>query len=331
MKNEFQTFLKVYEELIFESLKHNIKSNPIPNISKENLIYKPKVKNEIIKALNNINWFYDNEDIKFLYTENIILESPGSIEYPGSLCDQILNSKNNQTFTNNQICSFINEDWKYYKKLLKFGKSIKILKFDFGDVNEIQEIFKNDEDILNIALEIFLNNKNANGASLYYNDLCTLIFNIKKYTKKTILHEFTHYIQNLLNVETVKVKKNLDKNKLSFLNLSNDDLSVVIEILKDKNEIIPYVNEFCEDIMNVFKEYQKINEGLEWSNTFIEYFLKMILNSQNLKDEKLFKLYKHITNNDLLPLYIVIGCNIFDIQWKRIEHILYVKNKEIKF
>jgi stage III sporulation protein AD len=187
------------------------------------------------------------------------------------------------------------------------------------------------KDILDIALEIFLNNKNANGASLYYNDLCTLIFNTQKYTKKIILHEFTHYIQNLLNVETVKVKRNFDKNKLSFLNLSNNDLNVVIKILKDKNEIIPYINEFCEDIMNVFKEYQKINEGLEWSNTFIEYFLKMILNSQNLKDEKLFKLYKHITNNDLLPLYIVIGCYIFDIQWKRIEYILYVKNKEIKF
>jgi hypothetical protein len=51
MKNEFQTFLKIYEKLIFESLKHQIKNNPSPHISKENLIYKPKVKNEVIKAL----------------------------------------------------------------------------------------------------------------------------------------------------------------------------------------------------------------------------------------------------------------------------------------
>lgn len=40
MKSEFSKFLKVYEELIFESLKHNIKSNPTPHISKENI--KPK-------------------------------------------------------------------------------------------------------------------------------------------------------------------------------------------------------------------------------------------------------------------------------------------------
>ena len=102
----------------------------------------------------------------------------------------------------------------------------------------------------------------------------------------------------------------------------------MINILNDENEIIPYVNEFCEDVMNVFKEYQKIN-SIEWSNSFFDFFIKTLLNSNDIYNEELLKVYKKVTN-DLTPLYVTLGCFTYNIDIERIKHILYEENKWIE-
>ena len=309
--NDFEKFKNTYLAILFESSLHEFnKGNKNPYIKEK--LYSPKTKNEFKKALKNITWVYDNDDLDLLYVENVINEAPGSLDYPGTLCDKILSIENYKNLTNNEVLSYIDQNWKYYNELKEKGKTIKIFKFDFSDKNSIKEnfhILNLDKNILNEFINEYLNNLDAYGSFIPLGlDIMIFSFNIKKYTKKTILHEFTHYLQHILNVEKVSVKDNLNKTKLEFLNLSEKQYIDILNILQDEDEIIPYVNEFCEDVMNIFKEYQKINQNLQWENNiFIEYFINTLLNSENIKQEKLFKLYKKICK-DLTPLYIVLGC-----------------------
>lgn len=327
--NDFEKFKNTYLAILFESSFHEFeKGNPIPYIKKP--LYFPKRRYEFIKALKNAKWIYDNENIKFLYTENIITEAPGSIDYPGTLCDKIISLKNSKVLTNKEVLSYINEDWKYYNELKEKGHSIKIFKFNFSNKEEMNKNFNIpnlDENTKEMYVNEFLKNKNSKGSYFKFLNFSIFAFNIN-YTKKTILHEFTHYLQDILNVEKIKVKENLDKNKLKFLNLSDENLSVILEILKNGDEIIPYINEFCENVMNVFKEYQKLDKNLKWEdNSFIKYFIDVLLNSNNIKNEKFFNIYKKINDEDILPLYVVIGCFIYEIDLEKIKRIMYEENK----
>lgn len=330
--NEFKKFENAYLAILFESSLHEFKKgNKNPFIKKP--LYSPKTKNEFKKALKNIKWIYDNEVIKLLYNEDIINESPGSIDYPGTLCDEILFSKNYKNMTNEEVLSFINKNWKYYNELKNSGKLIKIFKFDFSDKNDIRRnfhILNLDEEILNEFINEYFENSNSNGSFMPLgNDIVIFSFNTKNYSKKTILHEFTHYLQYILNVEKINAKNSLNLKKLNFLNLSKEDNKIIINILNDENEVIPYINEFCEDVMNVFKEYIKKFKNVEWSNTFIEFFIKTLLNSEDIRNEEFFKIYQKI-NNDLTPLYVTLGCFIYNIDLERIKHILYEENKWIE-
>ena len=329
---EFETFKNAYLAILFESALKMMETNPCPMVTEEDILYAPKTKNEFIKALKNVEWIYDNEKIDLLYNENIIYEAPGSMDYPGTLCDKIMSCKNFEKLLNNEVISYINKDWKYYNELNKKGKTITIFKFEFSDINDIKEKFclpGLNENLKELYVSKFLNNSNAFGCIIKFIDLYVFCFNINLYTKKTILHEFTHYLQHILNVEIVKIKDDLDNDKLKFLNLTNNDLKIIIDCLKNRREIIPYVNEFCETVMDVFKEYQKLKKDLEWSNTFIEYFIKVLLNSEDIRNEELFKIYKKVSNNDMLPLYIALGCFIFEIDLNRIKKIMFEENKWI--
>lgn len=333
---EFEKFKNIYTYLIMETTFQSFAHNKIPSVGKNNILYRPKTINEFIKSFKNIKWIYENDNINLLYTEEVINEAPGSIDYPGTLCDEILNVKNGKVFNYTEISSYINNTWKYYDILIDNFIPIKVLKFDFSKLNDSINSYDNilidfkDKKILN-KLKEFEKNKNAVGGFQYFDDICLFIFNTNRLLKKkTILHEFTHYIQRILDVEKIKTNKIKDREKLKFLKLDNTSLNDLILMLSNEDEIIPFVNEFCEDVYNVFKEYKKLNKDLEWTNDFIEYFVSTILNSEDLYNEKLVNIYLKV-NEDLTPMFIIIGCYEYGIDWEKIKHIMYVENKIDKY
>ena len=328
---KFKNYVNAYLAILMESSLHEFnKGNKIPYIKKP--LYLPKMKAEFKNALKNSHWIKDNEKINFLYLENnVINESPGSIEYPGTLCDKIFSIENYKNLSNDEVLTYINKDWKYFHELKNHGKTIKIFKFDFSNENDIREnfhILNLDKNTLNEYVNEFLKNQDSNGAFIPLGfDMALFIFNTKNYSKKTILHEFTHYIQHLLNVEKANVKKNIDIEKIKFLKLSKNNIDTIIDILKNEYEIIPYVNEFCEDVMNVYNKYykNKNNELQFGNNIFIEYFINKLLNSNNIIKENLFKMYKECSA-DLTPLYITLCCFIYEIDLEKVKHILFKEN-----
>lgn len=326
--NSFESFKNAYLAILFESSLHEFnKGNKTPYIKKS--LYSPKIKNEFKKAFKNIHWINDNENINFLYLENAVInESPGSIEYPGTLCDKIFNIENYKNLSNDEVLSYIDKDWKYFNELKEHGKLIKIFKFDFSNEDDIRQKFHMlnlDGNTLNEFVNENLKNQDSNGSFMPLGfDMVIFTFNTKKYSKKTILHEFTHYLQYLLNVEKINVKENIDVKKMNFLNLSKNNVDIIINILKNEDEIIPYINEFCEDIMNVYKEYyqNKTDELRFGNNIFIEFFINTLLNSDNVNEEKLFKMYKKCFT-DLTPLYVTLCCFIYEIDLEKVKHILF--------
>lgn len=329
--NSFESFKNAYLAILIESSLHEFsKGSKIPYIKKP--LYLPKIKTEFKNALKNCHWIKDDEKINFLYLENnIINESPGSMEYPGTLCDKIFSIENYKNLSNDEVLTYIDKDWKYFNELKNHGKMIKIFKFDFSNENDIRQNFHMlnlDKNTLNEFVNEFLKNQDSNGSFIPLGfDMVVFIFNTKNYSKKTILHEFTHYIQHLLNVEKINVKGNINIKKIKFLNLSKNNVDIIIDILKNEDEIIPYINEFCEDVMNVYKEYYKNkNNKLQFGNNiFIEYFINTLLNSNNIIKEKLFKMYKKCSA-DLTPLYVTLCCFVYEIDLEKVKQILFKEN-----
>lgn len=66
--------------------------------------------------------------------------------------------------------------------------------------------------------------------------------------------------------------------------------------------------------MNVYNKYykNKNNELQFGNNIFIEYFIKTLLNSNNIIKENLFKMYKECSA-DLTPLYVFTCCMVFNV------------------
>lgn len=79
------------------------------------------------------------------------------------------------------------------------------------------------------------------------------------------------------------------------------------------------LNELKNAIKNVYKKFNILK--LMQKQVFIDYFLSIIFNASNVKEEKLFKLY-HKLNNDIFPLYVVYCCKIFNIKWKKFKEII---------
>lgn len=211
----------------------------------------------------------------------------------------------------------MNKKWKLFKKFIPYIKPFYVFKFDFSNEEEIKRVYKTyiaaDEDVLDFYSKKFVNTfKNSNGVYLHSNDFKAICLNTSKTINVSlIIHEFTHYIQDVFNYENIKFDDEFlfDENKISFLNLNKEELNILHQIFVE-NEIMSHINEFIEYLIIILKDYKKhIKIDLD---IFIEFLQKSFVNNSHIYQSELFKKYIKITN-DLAPLYVFICCMVFNV------------------
>ena len=211
----------------------------------------------------------------------------------------------------------LNKKWKLFKKFIPYIKPFYVFKFDFSNEEEIKRVYKTyiaaDEDVLDFYSKKFVNTfKNSNGVYLHSNDFKAICLNTSKTINVSlIIHEFTHYIQDVFNYENIKFDDEFlfDENKISFLNLNKEELNILHQIFVE-NEIMSHINEFIEYLIIILKDYKKhIKIDLD---IFIEFLQKSFVNNSHIYQSELFKKYIKITN-DLAPLYVFICCMVFNV------------------
>lgn len=310
--NELKKFLDVYASILFESQQGDV-------ISSKNMISKPLNEQDLKELIDTMILVNpDKDDIEILYDPNNLLNE--SKNYSDILV-AILNSKSGKIFNKERIISLVNKKWYLFKNFLKVVHPFYVFKFNFLNKEDVKNVFKTyvtaDDEILNYYGERFVNNSgDSNGVYLHSNNFKVICLNTNKQINLSlIIHEFTHYIQDILNYEKVKFRKNVkfDDNKISFLNLNNDELNILNECFTE-NEIMPYINEFIEYLIKIFNEYNK--KLIVSPEIFIEFTLKSLLN-EKIYESELFENYQKLTN-DLIPLYIFICCMVFNVKKKMI-------------
>lgn len=211
----------------------------------------------------------------------------------------------------------LNKKWKLFKKFIPYIKPFYVFKFNFSNEEEIKRVYKTyiaaDEDVLDFYSKKFVNtSKNSNGVYLHSNDFKAICLNTSKTINVSlIIHEFTHYIQDVFNYENIKFDDEFlfDENKISFLNLNKEELNILHQIFVE-NEIMSHINEFIEYLIIILKDYKKhIKIDLD---IFIEFLQKSFVNNSHIYQSELFKKYIKITN-DLAPLYVFICCMVFNV------------------
>lgn len=305
---KFKNYMNAYVSILFESQQHDV-------ISSNNMISKPLSEHDLKKLIDTMILVNPSKDnIKILYDpENLLNESKNYSD----ILISILNSESGQIFNKSKIKSLLNKKWNLYKKFIPYIKPFYVFKFNFSNEEEIKIVYKTyiaaDEDILDFYSKKFVNNSgNSNGVYLHSNDFKAICLNTNKPINiSLIIHEFTHYIQDVFNYENVEFDDEFlfDENKISFLNLNKEELNVLHEIFIE-DEIMPYINEFIEYLIVIINDYKKhIKVDL---NIFIEFLQKSFVNNSDIYKSELFKKYVKITN-DLTPLYVFICCMVFNV------------------
>lgn len=247
---KFKNYVNAYVSILFESQQHDV-------ISSNNMISKPLSEHDLKKLIDTMILVNPSKDnIKILY-------DPENYDY---ILTSILNSESGQIFNKSKIKSLLNKKWNLYKKFIPYIKPFYVFKFNFSNEEEIKRVYKTyiaaDEDILDFYSKKFINNSgNSNGVYLHSNDFKAICLNTNKPINiSLIVHEFTHYIQDVFNYENVEFDDEFlfDENKISFLNLNKEELNVLHEIFIE-DEIMPYLNEFIEYLIVIkYKNYKQL-------------------------------------------------------------------------
>lgn len=311
-------FIKAYNHIILETALEKMKNSRVASASRKNLLYKPKSLNEILASFNNAFWID--------YEDDIIVES-NLIDPIEDLCEKVLNAKEKITFTNNEALSLIDSSWRFYNDLKSNGKPLIFLKFNFSDESQmtkslsyLMSAIDNESDIKTF-MESFKDHSNSYGVFIDFDDSSFFLLNSIKYTKRTIVHEFIHYALCIID-ESSKVHyemNKIDSEMLNFLNISNEMKKEILDVLNDEDEAIAHLSECYEGIINAWNEHK--NLGIK-KKDYVDYFLSVILNSNDIENEDIFKMYK-LMNEDMLPLYVMIVCYKYDLNWKSLKSFIF--------
>lgn len=315
--NDFEKYINTYLKLLFESKKFDI-------ISDDNLITKPMDADDLKNILKNMIIVNNNasKSLYFPQFNNIIHESRDFED----ILIKISNVQEKKIFTKEEILSSMNVNWKYFKQFQRKVEPFYVFKFSFSNDSEIKKFYQQFFILSDEEMEVNINawkkqTKNAHGVYIKHLSFRAICLNtLNKFQFYTIVHEFTHYLQDVLNIEKSSTQKQnyFDINKIKFLNLSNENnqLLKTIFINQKNSEINSYVNECIYVLKEIFKRYKR-NVQIKnlQKDYFIEYVIKS-LTSKNIHKSEIFQNYQ-ILCDDLLPLYVFICVLIFNINKRK--------------
>lgn len=311
---------------------------------------KHKMNNLILQYFNNI--FFE-EITTTITADELIQLLFNSIENNNLITEEI---KKIITLPD-QLLSLFEENLKEPNKLVKISGSdifdcfndhtifktenlpdVIISKFNFNSFESIKKFIQmltnelelTEKQIYILSL-IHLKLKSANGIFTNFNNLLNanlLLFNSETFTKRTIEHELTHYLQTYCKygLSKIKINKLLNYAKFSYLNLNESEIKFLIQTIFNKKEFIPTVDNLIDNINKIYLKYFKDNE------TELDFILrfKKIFNSKNRElifNSDIFKVWQD-EKYSLIPIYLY--CILPDISSKNAAKINFQLLK-IKF
>lgn len=196
---------------------------------------------------------------------------------------------------------------------------IIISKFDFSDIHQFQkfvfhltnqlQLTQQQQQILNyIRISLI----KTNGLFTDFNKILNcnlLLFNSSTYSRRTIQHQLTHYLQKYLNFGLTKIKlnKDIDYSKFKFLNLSQSQIKYLISKIFNKHQFIPVIDNLIDGLNFVYEKYfSKKETESEFLNRFKNLFLSKDIQKIHSSD-----IYKYWLSSNLsqLPLQIYMILN----------------------
>lgn len=257
----------------------------------------PQSRRQIISK-NKIRQFLDSfiviEDRKILLTEDL-----NSLNFPIGLINKISNTFDIVDVTFKDLCDVTNKDWKYYhlfESLKDSNYVIHICKFNFNQPQIFFNSFFKGNDNIEEDIEYFKHNmKHKLGLySRVENDIFILL---NKPVKTTIiLHEITHMIQDLFNIDVNyavqdKLQGLYNLKIKSRLQISFEEF---IEMF-DSNEIYPWTYDLCNDL-NVIYE-QTVDKSITHISWIKQTLFKLDLNDPNIMQDPFVLLYANVIGN----------------------------------
>ncbi len=312
---ELEQYIKSYMNIFLESWRNDV-------LSSDNMITKPLTLSQIESLIENTELIDpENDDIKILYDPDDPTLFTEAKQF-SDIIDLILKAKNGEIFWADRIQMFINRKWKLYEDFKKNVKPFYVFKFDFSNVDMMSEIIRTymnaaDDYVVKSFAERWISELKQSAAAYTHSDETTFkafFINVNPdhtAEKTTIIHEFTHYLQNVMKIYKIEDDIEVDRSKLKFLRLSEDEQESLSKILS-KNEVWPYVNEVVEVLSDIYKDYKKLSSDLTPG-----FFAEYVMSKLTTKDIYTTDLYKEIAKrmpNYADALYVFIACIVLDIQ-----------------
>jgi len=313
---ELEQYIKSYMNILMESWKNDV-------LSDKNMISKPLTLNQLESLIASTEFIDpDNDDIDILYDpDDITLFSES--RYFHDIIDLILDAKNGEIFRDERILMFIDRRWKFFDRLKANVKPFYVFKFDFDDIDVLTGIIKTymyalDDDTARSYAKKWMTRSDQSAAAYVYSsgvDFKAFFINTKNgVSKSTVIHEFTHYLQDVLDIYKIDDSPiDVDESKLKFLGMSDEELKSLKKILVD-DEIWPYANELIGVLAHVYAECKaKIKPMRLSSSMFIEYAIRT-LTSEDLFDSDLYAAVQKHQPESADALYVFVACIIFNIK-----------------
>ena len=363
--------------------------NNILNIRK---FYKNQNYNELTNLLNNIGRDIYNDDII-----NIINELDIYILFNNIKDDYILNrivdvyNFNIKKITIDDLLSKITNDIvidiifnninkfnyilkfddifkKYIKKFIKnYSKVVNDgnRQFYIDNINKIINLVKDDNNMTNLLLDIYILNKKYDIFDIY--NKLGIKYNIKTYLDKALESYNTSYIEEVILRYRNKIKMNINNKyyKLLVDNVNNEKYDLNIDIIKNPkklfekfednfdicmiiaiyNDNIQFLN-YVDKNLNIINLYKKLKNS-EDINRYIDILIEIDLNfnrkidaSKIIRENNLIEIFYYFYNrkykisDDILRekiKYIVdnnLKYNLYE--YHKIENIKKISNDEFK-
>lgn len=308
-------FNEMYKKIILEN-----KFNLIVPIQKINF-------SDFIKILKKAKFFDKNN--------NLIYEMAGSIGNLTLLIDKINNAKNGKIFTSKIIKDNITKDEKIYDLIhsKSFNSKFQLFKINLNKKDEIIEIFKlffnnYDERTFNEQIDKFYEKSKISKGVFLELITSTYIFILNEdeeyhYDEKTILHEFTHFIQLSSNNFLIEIKENIKDDifqKFFQNNKIKDKFN--IKYIFSENEFIPHINDFCFSINKLYyKHYKKYYKKYKFYKNFINELNKN-LNNFNQLYTFLIKVKYFNIDSELNPILTYVFSKLYNYNFDIVNKIL---------
>ena len=311
--NEIKKYNKIYNEILFEDIKP---------------------KDLFKKIFNTVILINDTDKINLIY-ENTILEMAGTIKDSNRL-SKYINSIKSGSFINKKILlENLENDWTYFN-LIKKSSDFKfhVFKFNFLSNIEIGEFYNKfyskyykNENIDNFIKDFKQIYNDKQGIFTYDEDSkrSWFLFNtnpFNRFTNKTILHEFTHFLQCKYNVEINDEEfKDFDKYE-HILKMFNINKNMVSYLLM-KEEFYPHLNDLCNILKLIF-----ISKNNKYDEFLLEFYdeINTLKNIKDVLNKKILFKIIDIDNNESLLYFIIL---VFKCHFKE-NFVKNVIEKEIK-